>query len=65
MAVCQSNMKQIQIALQLYFDDNDNYFPLDEAYLGWDDKLNGYDGRNVAYNHLNTNTQIRKSTLQQ
>ena len=61
MAVCKSNMKQLSIAYQLYFDDNDNYFPLDEANLGWDDKLNGYDGRNVAYNHLNTNTQIRKS----
>ena len=54
-------MKQLSIAYQLYFDDNDNYFPLDEANLGWDDKLNGYDGRNVAYNHLKTNTQIRKS----
>ena len=58
MAVCKSNMKQIHVALQLYFDDNDDYFPLDTANLSWDDYLNGYDGRNVANTHYNTNNPI-------
>ena len=59
--VCKNNMKQINIAYQLYFDDNDDYYPTDEPNLGWDDKLNGYDGRQVAYNDLNTNGPIKKS----
>jgi len=31
-AVCASNIKQIGVAFELYFDDNDDYFP---KYNGW------------------------------
>ena len=53
MAVCKSNMKQLHVAYQLYADDNDGYFPTNEGYMSWNDKLNTYDGRNVEYADLN------------
>ncbi|WDE97203.1 type II secretion system protein [Lentisphaera profundi] len=58
MATCKSNLKQLQIAYQLYFDDNDGYFPINSGSMSWSDNLNGYDGRNVAYADLNTNAAI-------
>jgi prepilin-type N-terminal cleavage/methylation domain-containing protein/prepilin-type processing-associated H-X9-DG protein len=61
MATCKSNLKQLQIAYQLYSDDNDAYYPLEGWHLSWSDKLAPYDGRTVAYSDLYTNTAIKAS----
>ena len=61
LAVCKSNMRQIQVAYQMYFDDNDGYYPTDSPQMSWDDRLNGYDGRNVPLSDLYTNYPLKKS----
>ncbi|EDM25385.1 hypothetical protein LNTAR_22105 [Lentisphaera araneosa HTCC2155] len=61
LAVCKSNMRQIQVAYQMYFDDNDGYYPTDSPQMSWDDRLNGYDGRNVPLSDLNSAWPLEKS----
>ncbi|WDE97205.1 type II secretion system protein [Lentisphaera profundi] len=61
MSVCKSNMKQLHIAYMMYTDDNDDYFPFDTTNMSWNDHLAGYDGRNVDYADLNTNTPLSAS----
>ncbi|MDD7983572.1 type II secretion system protein [Lentisphaera marina] len=49
MAVCKSNQKQISIALFNFTDDNDDYYPINQANgWSWDDQLGTYDSRNLS-----------------
>ncbi|EDM25384.1 hypothetical protein LNTAR_22100 [Lentisphaera araneosa HTCC2155] len=61
MSVCKSNMKQLHVASMMYTDDNNDYFPFDIVDMSWNDHLAGYDGRNVDYSDLNTNTPLSAS----
>ena len=47
---CVSNMKQIGTSIAMYQDDSQGFFPDndDPAGITWDDKLSGYDGRNLS-----------------
>ena len=49
-AVCKSNQKQISIALTMFLDDNDDYYPVNQKdwKWSWDDQLSSYDGRNLS-----------------
>jgi prepilin-type N-terminal cleavage/methylation domain-containing protein/prepilin-type processing-associated H-X9-DG protein len=53
-AVCKSNMRQINISFTVYADDNDSHYPMTTSHtwaghdaISWDDRLSGYDGREV------------------
>ncbi|WDE98874.1 type II secretion system protein [Lentisphaera profundi] len=50
MAVCKSNMRQINTWIFMYSDDHDGYY-IDYDWgnqISWDDKLSDYDGRNMS-----------------
>jgi len=44
-AVCMNNQKQINLALVMFTDDNDDYLPRNSGHVTWDDQLSDYDGR--------------------
>jgi prepilin-type N-terminal cleavage/methylation domain-containing protein len=53
-AVCKSNQRQIAFALIIYTDDNDSYYPINQANgWSWDDQLSNYDGRNLSDDQKN------------
>ncbi|WDE99443.1 type II secretion system protein [Lentisphaera profundi] len=49
-AVCTSNLRQINTAAFLYQDDSEGYYPAGSYANGvsWDDMLSSYDGRNLT-----------------
>ncbi|WDE97610.1 type II secretion system protein [Lentisphaera profundi] len=49
-AVCTSNLKQINTATFLYMDDSEGYFPARSPWtgIGFDDLLGTYDGRDLT-----------------
>ncbi|MEN9361937.1 MAG: hypothetical protein RL095_3472 [Verrucomicrobiota bacterium] len=57
-AVCLNNLKQINLWLSLYCDDNQGYGPeaSDSATLPWDDKLSSYDGRRLSAEEMASNS---------
>ncbi|EDM29139.1 hypothetical protein LNTAR_22154 [Lentisphaera araneosa HTCC2155] len=69
MAVCKSNIKQINYALVMYQDDNNAKYPYsidhnNNATLGqrsWDDLLSSYDGRNISDGNALKNAVLLKS----
>ncbi|MCH2176920.1 MAG: type II secretion system GspH family protein [Lentisphaeria bacterium] len=65
-AVCLSNFKQLNIALMLYADNNQEHYPVNVATSGgnitWDDRLaNGYDGRTLTEDQINGNQPGRST----
>ena len=67
-AVCLSNEKQIGLAMAMYREDNQDYYPT-YAYnqkVSWDDLLGDYDGRNLTqeekeYQEIGTDRGINNS----
>ena len=57
-AICLGNERQIGVAITIYLEDSDGYFPTTEIPdISWDDRLGmGYDGRKL------TNDQLMSST---
>ncbi|MBT4821681.1 MAG: type II secretion system protein, partial [Lentisphaerae bacterium] len=51
-AGCTSNMKQVGLAMALYVEEFDGYYPYSEntggSKITWDDRLSAYDGRNMS-----------------
>ncbi|WDE98865.1 DUF1559 domain-containing protein [Lentisphaera profundi] len=55
-AVCKSNMKQISIAIFMYNDDNDGYYPISQdGGWSWSDNISPYDGRNLTEDQKDQN----------
>jgi prepilin-type N-terminal cleavage/methylation domain-containing protein/prepilin-type processing-associated H-X9-DG protein len=64
--VCKSSEKQIGIAVSLFSDDNEGYFPAAPAGIGhrtWDDRLADYDGRSLTDAQLDESQGILASTM--
>jgi prepilin-type N-terminal cleavage/methylation domain-containing protein len=55
-SACQSQMKNISLAMNMYAGDNEDYVPApDENKHSWDDYLGDYDGRGLSQKDINKN----------
>ena len=61
-AICLNNVKQINLWLNLYSDDNQGFGPRasDADTIPWDDKLANYDGRKLTAVEIANNTAPMK-----
>jgi prepilin-type processing-associated H-X9-DG protein len=65
-SVCQNQQKQLGISMQLFLDENEDYYPTTTYFTGsghmvtWDDLLAGYDGRELTQAAMNL-TKFSKS----
>lgn len=53
---CMNNQKQIGLALHTYAFDYNNHYPSTNTSISWDDRLNGYDGRDLEDWQINSAT---------
>ena len=63
-AVCKNNLKQHGLAISMYEDDNDDYFPAITHWftvipdgssrppISWDDLVSNYDGRDLTWSQM-------------
>ena len=64
-AVCVNKLKQLSIAIFLYGDDSDGYFPgsyISPGSRTWDDQLAGYDGRESLTSGQKNGNNFSKAT---
>lgn len=70
-AVCKSNMRQINVSFIVYADENDDHYPMTTSHtwaghsaISWDDRLSGYDGRDVLSSAHQTSGKLNASDFE-
>jgi prepilin-type N-terminal cleavage/methylation domain-containing protein/prepilin-type processing-associated H-X9-DG protein len=47
--VCLNNQKQISLAVMMYIDENNSFYPYNSStWVSWDDHISAYDGRDLT-----------------
>ena len=67
LAICTSNSKQISLAIYMYTEDQDDYFPFSSEHnnTSWDDRLGSmeYDGRSITAEQVDNKSKLTDASI--